>query len=106
MRRPLTPSTTRSSSVTTRTVRAFKDDVLAHFGNPLIDVRSPEEYSGERTDDPGLPGRERPARRPHSHRAERAVGKAAAEGRARSRRRTELEAIYRDAGRPEATATT
>jgi thiosulfate/3-mercaptopyruvate sulfurtransferase len=30
-------------------VRAFKDDVLTHLGNPLIDVRSPEEYSGERT---------------------------------------------------------
>ena len=33
-----------------RTVRAFKDDVLAHLGKPLIDVRSPEEYSGERTE--------------------------------------------------------
>src|SRR3989337_1943936 len=30
-------------------IRAYKDDVLAHFGNPLIDVRPPEEYSGERT---------------------------------------------------------
>ncbi len=37
------------------TVRAFKDDVLAHFGKPLIDVRSPEEYSGERTEIPGYP---------------------------------------------------
>ena len=36
-------------------VRAFKDDVLAHFGQPLIDVRSPEEYSGERTEIPGYP---------------------------------------------------
>src|SRR5262249_49166902 len=38
-----------------RAIRAFKDDVLAHFGNPLIDVRSPEEYSGERTEIPGYP---------------------------------------------------
>ena len=30
-------------------IRAFKDDVLAHFGNPLLDVRSPEECSGECT---------------------------------------------------------
>ncbi len=36
-------------------IRAFKDDVLAHFGNPLIDVRSPEEYTGERTHMPAYP---------------------------------------------------
>ena len=30
-------------------IRAFKDDVLAHFGNTLLDVRSPEECSGECT---------------------------------------------------------
>ena len=37
------------------TIRAFKDDVLAHLGRPLIDVRSPEEYSGERTHMPAYP---------------------------------------------------
>lgn len=36
-------------------IRAFRDDVLAHLGNPLIDVRSPEEYSGERTSAPAYP---------------------------------------------------
>ena len=36
-------------------IRAFKDDVLAHLGKPLIDVRSPEEYSGERTHMPAYP---------------------------------------------------
>ncbi len=36
-------------------IRAFKDDVVAHFGKPLIDVRSPEEYSGERTHMPAYP---------------------------------------------------
>ncbi|MFZ4895846.1 sulfurtransferase [Plantibacter sp. Mn2098] len=36
-------------------LRAYKDDVLAHLGNPLIDVRSPEEYSGERTTAPAYP---------------------------------------------------
>jgi thiosulfate/3-mercaptopyruvate sulfurtransferase len=30
-------------------LRAFRDDVLVHIGAPLIDVRSPQEYSGERT---------------------------------------------------------
>ncbi len=36
-------------------IRAFRDDVLSHFGNPLIDVRSPQEYSGERTHMPDYP---------------------------------------------------
>jgi thiosulfate/3-mercaptopyruvate sulfurtransferase len=36
-------------------IRAFRDDVLAHFGNPLIDVRSPQEYTGERTHMPDYP---------------------------------------------------
>jgi thiosulfate/3-mercaptopyruvate sulfurtransferase len=36
-------------------LRAFKEDVLEHLGNPLIDVRSPEEYSGERTHMPAYP---------------------------------------------------
>jgi thiosulfate/3-mercaptopyruvate sulfurtransferase len=38
-----------------RVIRAFRDDVLAHLGSPLIDVRSPEEYSGERTSAPAYP---------------------------------------------------
>lgn len=37
------------------TIRSFKEDVLAHMGKPLIDVRSPEEYSGERTHMPAYP---------------------------------------------------
>lgn len=37
------------------TIRAYRDDVLAHFGNPLVDVRSPQEYSGERTHMPDYP---------------------------------------------------
>lgn len=36
-------------------IRAYKDDVLAHLGKPLVDVRSPEEYSGERTTAPAYP---------------------------------------------------
>ncbi|MDN5893100.1 MAG: sulfurtransferase [Nocardioides sp.] len=36
-------------------IRAFKDDVLDHLGNPLIDVRSPQEYTGERTHMPDYP---------------------------------------------------
>jgi thiosulfate/3-mercaptopyruvate sulfurtransferase len=36
-------------------IRAFKEDVLGHFGKPMIDVRSPEEFSGERTHMPSYP---------------------------------------------------
>jgi thiosulfate/3-mercaptopyruvate sulfurtransferase len=36
-------------------IRAFRDDVLKQFGNPLIDVRSAVEYSGERTHMPEYP---------------------------------------------------
>jgi thiosulfate/3-mercaptopyruvate sulfurtransferase len=38
-----------------RTLRAFKEDVLAHLGRPLIDVRSPGEYSGELLHMPDYP---------------------------------------------------
>lgn len=36
-------------------IRAFKEDIFTHFGKPMIDVRSPEEYSGERTHMPAYP---------------------------------------------------
>ncbi len=37
--------------------RAFREDVMAHIeaGKPLVDVRSPEEYRGERLHMPGYP---------------------------------------------------
>lgn len=53
--RPLTkdvpdfPKTDYKVLGTNEAIRAFRDDVVAHMdsGNPLIDVRSPKEYSGE-----------------------------------------------------------
>jgi thiosulfate/3-mercaptopyruvate sulfurtransferase len=38
-------------------IRAFRDEVLAHSraGKPLIDVRSPEEFSGEKLHMPDYP---------------------------------------------------
>jgi thiosulfate/3-mercaptopyruvate sulfurtransferase len=36
-------------------IRAFRDDVFAHLGQPLIDVRTPEEYRGERLHLPDFP---------------------------------------------------
>jgi thiosulfate/3-mercaptopyruvate sulfurtransferase len=36
-------------------IRAFKDDVLGHLGQPMVDVRSPGEYSGELLHMPDYP---------------------------------------------------
>ena len=36
-------------------IRASREDVLANLGKPLIDVRTPEEYSGERLHLPDFP---------------------------------------------------
>ena len=54
VRRP-TPSTYPVIERHDGDIRAFKEDVLEHLGKPLIDVRSPEEYSGERTHMPAYP---------------------------------------------------
>lgn len=76
-------------------LRAYKDDVLVHLGKPLIDVRSPEEYSGERTSAPAYPeeGALRAGHIPTAHSVPwaRAVGE---NGGFKSR--AELETIYRD----------
>ncbi|WP_223690734.1 sulfurtransferase [Leifsonia poae] len=74
-------------------VRAFKDDVLAHFGKPLIDVRSPEEYSGERTEIPGYPT-EGALRAGHIPSAASVPWARAAAPDATFKRRPELESIY------------
>lgn len=77
------------------TLRAFRDDVLAHIGKPLVDVRSPEEYSGERTTAPAYP-EEGALRTGHIPTAANVPwGKAARED-GTFRSRAELEAIYRD----------
>ncbi|NIJ03736.1 sulfurtransferase [Frigoribacterium faeni] len=76
-------------------IRAYKDDVLAHLGAPLIDVRSPEEYSGERTTAPAYP-EEGALRAGHIPSAQNVPwGRAAAED-GRFRSLGELDAIYRD----------
>ena len=76
-------------------IRAYKDDVLAHLGKPLIDVRSPEEYSGERTTAPAYPD-EGALRAGHIPSAANVPwGRAAADD-GRFRSAAELDAIYRD----------
>jgi len=75
------------------TIRAFKDDVLAHLGKPLIDVRSPEEYSGERTEIPGYPT-EGALRSGHIPTAASVPWARAAAPDATFKRRGDLEQIY------------
>ncbi len=76
-------------------IRAYKDDVLKHLGNPLIDVRSPEEFSGERTTAPAYPD-EGALRAGHIPSAQNVPwGKAAAED-GTFRPLAELNALYRD----------
>ena len=74
-------------------IRAFKEDVLAHLGGALVDVRSPAEYSGERTHMPDYP--EEGALRGGHIPGARSVpwARAAAED-GTFKRRADLEAIY------------
>ena len=76
-------------------IRAYKDDVLAHLGNPLIDVRSPEEYSGERTTAPAYP-EEGALRAGHIPSAASVPWARAAAVDGTFKSRAELDAIYRD----------
>ena len=77
------------------TLRAYKDDVLAHLGRPLIDVRSPEEYNGSRTSAPAYPeeGALRAGHIPTARSVPWARAVAADGG---FKPRAELDAIYRD----------
>ncbi|WP_286276887.1 sulfurtransferase [Naasia aerilata] len=76
-------------------VRAFRDDVLAHIGKPLVDVRSPEEYSGERTTAPAYP-EEGALRAGHIPTAQNVPWAKAAADDGTFKPKAELEAIYRD----------
>jgi thiosulfate/3-mercaptopyruvate sulfurtransferase len=76
-------------------IRAFKDDVLAHLGKPLVDVRSPEEYSGERTHMPAYPD-EGALRGGHIPGAASVPWARAAAEDGTFKPRADLEAIYQD----------
>lgn len=78
-----------------RGVRAFKEDVLAHLGKPLIDVRSLEEYTGERTHMPSYP-QEGALRGGHIPTAASVPWSRAANDDGTFRPADELSAIYRD----------
>ncbi|GAB6899550.1 sulfurtransferase [Kineosporia succinea] len=74
-------------------IRAFKDDVLGHLGKPLVDVRSPGEYSGEVTHMPDYP-QEGVLRGGHIPGAASVPWARAAADDGRFRSRSELAAIY------------
>jgi thiosulfate/3-mercaptopyruvate sulfurtransferase len=74
-------------------IRAFLNDVLDHFGKPLVDVRSPEEYSGLRTTMPAYP-EEGALRGGHIPTAASVPWARAAAEDGTFRTRDELEAIY------------
>ncbi|QAY61295.1 sulfurtransferase [Microbacterium protaetiae] len=76
-------------------LRAFREDVLEHFGKPLIDVRSPEEYTGERTHMPEYP-QESSLRGGHIPTAKSVPWKRAVADDGTFKSRAELDAIYRE----------
>ncbi|RVW05217.1 sulfurtransferase [Rhodococcus xishaensis] len=80
-------------------IRTFRDEVLAHLGNgPLVDVRSPQEYTGERTHMPDYP-EEGALRGGHIPTAVSIPWARAAAPDGRFRNRAELEQIYADFSR-------
>ncbi|MEQ3550690.1 sulfurtransferase [Pseudonocardia nematodicida] len=76
-------------------IRAFKDDVLAHLGKPLVDVRSPQEYTGEKLHMPDYP-QEGAVRGGHIPGAASVPWARAAAEDGSFRTRAELSAIYED----------
>jgi thiosulfate/3-mercaptopyruvate sulfurtransferase len=74
-------------------VRAFKEDVLEHLGKPLVDVRSPGEFSGELLHMPDYP-QEGAMRGGHIPGAASVPWARAAAEDGTFRPRAELEAIY------------
>jgi thiosulfate/3-mercaptopyruvate sulfurtransferase len=74
-------------------IRAFRADVLDHLGKPMIDVRSPGEYTGELLHMPDYP-QEGAVRGGHIPGAKSVPWARAAAEDATFRTRTELDAIY------------
>ena len=74
-------------------VRAFKADVLDHLGRPMVDVRSPGEFSGELLHMPDYP-QEGAMRGGHIPGAKSVPWARAANGDGTFRSREELEALY------------
>lgn len=92
------PSATTSYPVVQREdapIRAYREDVLEVLGGPLIDVRSPQEYTGERTHMPDYP-QEGTVRGGHIPTARSVPWARAAAADGRFKPRAELQEIYQD----------
>jgi thiosulfate/3-mercaptopyruvate sulfurtransferase len=74
-------------------IRAYKDDVLGHLGRPMVDVRSPGEFTGELLHMPDYP-QEGAVRGGHVPGARNVPWARAAADDATFRPRAELESIY------------
>jgi thiosulfate/3-mercaptopyruvate sulfurtransferase len=74
-------------------IRAFRNDVLAHLGKPLVDVRSPDEFSGKLTHMPNYP-QEGALRAGHIPGAKSVPWAKAANEDGTFKSRAELEALY------------
>ncbi len=83
------PARERDDSV----IRAYRDQTLEHIGKPMIDVRSPEEYSGKLLHMPDYP-QEGALRGGHIPGAQSVPWSRAAAEDGRFKSRAELEAIY------------
>ncbi|OQS14612.1 sulfurtransferase [Nocardia donostiensis] len=79
------------------TARAFREDVLAHLGGPLIDVRSAEEYAGDLAHPPVTP-EDATLRGGHIPTAVNIPWTEAFDAGGKFRSRDRLEAVYRDFG--------
>lgn len=77
------------------TIRAFQQDVLAHLGKPMVDVRSPGEFSGELLSMPDYP-QEGAMRGGHIPGAKSVPWGRAANEDGTFKTREELEALYQD----------
>ncbi len=91
----VTPATYPVVERDDRSVRAFQDDVLAHLGRPLVDVRSPGEFSGELLHMPDYP-QEGAMRGGHIPGAKSVPWARAANDDGTFKSRAELEAIYQE----------
>jgi len=95
-RTPVTPSDYPVVERDDTAVRAYKDEVLGAIGRiPMIDVRSPAEYTGERTHMPDYP-EEGALRGGHIPAAASVPWARAAAEDGRFKGRAELSAIYHD----------
>jgi thiosulfate/3-mercaptopyruvate sulfurtransferase len=74
-------------------IRAFRDDVLAHLGRPLVDVRSPDEFAGRLLHMPAYP-QEGALRGGHIPGARNVPWARAANDDGTFRSREELDALY------------